>query len=527
MRPSDGGEAPLTQLAGLVVELERDHPDMLPALAAWFAANGPRVSNALNGYVVRAQVVTNLSRLNVGTYLQAWAVKNNIDTGADVDAAKLADFLQKAFVSPDYNPWVASMLPAVNRAAFGEKNAGFLANSTLAADIAALYAAPEISAFASAVIPDGQTQPLATAIKKYSNKHRTDALQVTYGGKKQSVEKHLGDFWVAAVKKNLGEPVVLNYVISLLQTLATQMANDFRDKNQPIAEWYFNSPYGSPATTEMLVGYAIKELDLLSKYYKHKDWLMNGFTNEVFQNEDDKRAFRLLLDQVPNIVTYVRSGMARSGGDLTRAMAKDTNGYLVKSYVGLIVKATETGWVRKGVRLLEAYHATPDYKRHFRAPMSDDIDDRADYKQGVEAMERILRSLITPAVHNDYSTTTLSRVLVPLGSIVGDGRRAETERFLLTSADEVLKLSDQQINDFFKTLHTAKPPGEASDRRASYKSVADMMRNPHCPEVVDHVAGLFRDNAVKPALDFLARNIDDGTLGKLLVFIRRVLKLGE
>ena len=194
------------------------------------------------------------------------------------------------------------------------------------------------------------------------------ALLVTYQGTKQSIEKHLCDFWDGAVKNTLGEDVVLNYAIKLAQTFVTQIANDFKEKGQPFAEWYFTSPYGNPGTTETIIGYGIKELDLLNKYYKNKDWLLNEFAQEVYgSNEEDKKVFRLIVEQVPNIVLYVRSGMSRTGSDLTRAMAKDTNGYLVKTYVNLIVKATETGWVSRAVRVLEAYQNTPNYKASARA----------------------------------------------------------------------------------------------------------------------------------------------------------------
>ena len=116
-QPSEGGDAPLTQLAGLVVEMERDHPEMLPALAAWFSANGDRVSKGLSGYVVRAQVVTNLSKLNVATYLQAWATKNGVDMTAPIDNVKLAEYLGKAFADPDFAPWVNGVLPTINKEA--------------------------------------------------------------------------------------------------------------------------------------------------------------------------------------------------------------------------------------------------------------------------------------------------------------------------------------------------------------------------------------------------------------------------
>lgn len=535
IRGADGSDAPITQLAGLVLELEKDHPDMLPALAAWFSANGQRVSHGLSDYVVRAQVVTNLTKLNVGNYLQQFALKNGMDPNAQITNAQLADLLAKGFTSPDFPDWVTKTIPAINKEAFGPKNAGLMNNTELPADIAALYSAPEVAAFAKQVIPDGQTAVLTSAVKKFNNKHRTDALKIkfTYNGKEatQSVEKHLGDFWVNVVKNTLGEDVVLNYVISLAQTLLTQMANDFRDKNQPIAEWYFNTPYSNPATTEMIVGYAIKELDLLSKYYQNKDWLMGEFTDEAFASDehadDDKRAFRLLLSQVPNIVLYVRSGESRSGNDLTRAFANDPSGYLVKTEVNLIGKAYSTGWLRKAVRLIEAYHASPTYKRRPFSPPSDDPVDVEKYKLGVNALERIVESLITPDHAGDFSSTTLSRLMVPVSSIVSTGRRLETEHFLLTSADQLLALTDQQINDFMHNLHTAKPPGEADSRRAAYKSVADIMKNKDCPDLVKNVSGLFQENAVKPALDFLARKIDDGSLPSVLRFIRRLLGFGN
>ncbi|MGZ3651552.1 MAG: hypothetical protein ACXWSC_10190, partial [Bdellovibrionota bacterium] len=163
---------------------------------------------------------------------------------------------------------------------------------------------------------------------------------------------------------------------------------------------------------------------------------------------------------------------------------------------------------------------------HLRVPMSDDIADRRQYKLGVEAMDRIVRSLIEPEMRDDYSTTTLSRLLVPVSSIVSDGRRGETEHFLKTSADQLLSLSDQQINDFMRDLHNAKPSGSAGARRESYKAVADLMKNKNCPELVRHLSELFKEDAVRPALNYMATKIDDGSLPRLLLFVRRLLGFG-
>lgn len=528
LRGPNGEDAPLLQLAKLVVEMEKDHRELLPALATWFSANGARVSNSLSGYVLRFQLVKSLSMMNVGNYVQQYASRNHMDPDAAVTGDQLADLLQKAFTAPDFAAWLNTVLPNVNQASFGERNAGLLANSSIAADIASLYSAKEIPALAKVVLPDGTTSPLKKAVLKFYNKHRTEGFLVDFRGKKRSIEKHLGDIWIAVSGKVLGEDVVLNWAISLAQTFVTQLAGEFRDKGQPISEWYYNAPYSNPATTEMLV-FEVKDLGLLAKFYEHQAWLRGDFANEVYgDNESDKRAFQMLIDQVPNIILYVRSGMSRSGSDLTRALAVDTNGYLVKTYVNLIVKVTEsTDWLKKGIRLIEAYQATPSYKRHFKAAMSDDIGERRSYKEAQEAADRILRSLTKPQERDNYATSTLGRLIVPLSTVVSDARRAETNQFLQTAAKELLDTPDQKINDFFNKLKDSKIDGSPGERYETYKSIADVMKNKDCPELVRHLAGLFQEDAVRPALKFLADSYEDGRLTRLLLLVRRVLGFGR
>ncbi len=523
-RPKEGGEAPLTQLAILVTELQKDHSELLPSLATWYSMNGHRVVGGLHGYVIKSQVVMNLSKLNIANYLTQFARKNQIDLKAPVTSDQMAEIIRRAFADPAYTQFLDNVVPAINRDAFGERNAGHLQSANLSGDIMALYSLPELAEFTKEVVPEGGSLALDRAIRIYSNKHRTSALEVTFQGKKLPLEKHLAEIWVNVAKTKLGEDVVLEYVVKLTQTLASQMANDFRNKGQPISEWYFTSPYGNPGSTEMLLGFAMKELDLLKQYHKNKDWLRNAFADEVFSNDDDKRAWRMLVDQVPNIVLYIRSGMSRTGGDLTRALARDKDGYLVKAYVSLIGKVVETGWLSKGVRLIEAWQNRPGKLARAKAfSVSDEIPDRRKYKMGVEAAERIVRSLIQPQREGDYSTSTLGRLVSPLSSIVGDSRRHESERFLRTSADELLKLEDKKINDFLKDLDKARPPGTVSERRETFRATSDLLRDRNFPEVVRHLSALFQDQAVRPALNFLQQKIDDGTLPKVLLMIRRML----
>ncbi len=521
-------DAPITQLAGLVREFELDHPDFIVSVANWFAANRVRVSRGLSDFVARAQVVSNIDRLNIGSYLSQFAQKSGLDLNAPISGPNLADLLQKSFSSPDFTSWLGGSLPAVNSKAFGDKNAALFNMSNLVSSIAALYQSPDMLSLAPVLIPGDQTLTLSKAIQRFSSRHHSVTFQVTFHGSKQPVDLHLGDIWVAEAKADLGEDVGVNYVLTLLVSQLNQVGQDFENRKQPLAEWYFNAPYSNPETIEFVLGYAINDLNLLGKYYENRDWLENDFANEVYgAHEDDKRAFRLLVEQVPNIILYVRSGMARSGADLTHAMALDTNGYLVNTYVKLIAKVTESGWLSKAVRLLEVYHSTQGYQETLSPPLSDNIGDKDKYTQGVKAIDSIARSLVKPSHDEDYSTTILSRLMQPLSSIVSEPRRAETETFLLTSADQLLGLSDKSINDFLHDLYAAKPPGEIDTRRESYKAVSDFMKNKNCPDLLIHLSNLFQENAVQPALNFFAKKIDDGSLPKALLFVRRILGFGN
>ncbi|HEY8278875.1 MAG TPA: hypothetical protein VIH99_04585, partial [Bdellovibrionota bacterium] len=522
------GDAPYVQLAGMIAELQKDHPELLTSLASWYASNGPRVSKGLTGYAMRGLVSKSISLatgLNVGTYLKEYASRHQLNLTTPVNAGQLADFLKTAFSSSDFTTWLGEVVPRINRNSFGEKNAELLRGAPIASDVAVLYNLPEIAAFAQQVLPDNGSRPLGESINRFANRHRRDELQVPFHGETQNVEKHLSDIWTEGAQANIGEDLALKYLVQATQSLAMDLANDFKNQGKPFSEWFYTSPYGNPSSMESILGYAINELGLLDKYYKNKDWLMNGFADEVFgDNADDKRAFRMLIEQVPNIVLYVRSGMNRSGGDLTRALARGTDGYLIKTYVKLVVKVSETGWLRKAVRLIEAYNQRPGGVKRAKARIvAQDIDGWRERQKGVGALIEILRSLVEPDRKNDYETTTLRRLMVPFSSIVDEPRRPETERFLLTSAREVYNLSDEKINDFFRDLNDTDLPGGAVTRRETYKSISETLQNRNFPDLIRHLSGLFQDQAVQPALDFLAKKIDDGSLPKALLFIRRIL----
>jgi hypothetical protein len=213
--------------------------------------------------------------------------------------------------------------------------------------------------------------------------------------------------------------------------------------------------------------------------------------------------------------------MARSGNDLTRALASKDRGYLIRNYVSLLVAAYRTGWIRDGVRLIEAYQAQfPPAKT---AEVSDSLEDRRKVSKGADALKRLMRSLFEPDRKGDYATSTLGRVLAPVSALVAPERREETEHFLLVSADELLRTPNEKINDFLGGFSGIDNEDPVLSRQETLRAVADLLRDPVFPEVVGELNGFFQDEAVQPALEFLAKKIDDGSLQEVLLFLRRLL----
>jgi hypothetical protein len=525
-RGKDGSEAPLVQLAEMIAELQKDHPEFLPSLAAWFSSNGHRITTNLRSFVIGAQVVSHSTKLNVPSFFNTYLRSQGLDPKAPMTGDQFAEFVIKAFASPEFQAHLDKTVPQTNNAIYGSRNGQLLKGSPIRGEIGALYAAPELGAAAKALIPEGKTEELQKVLRVYGNKHRT-GVELSFQDKKGTVEEHLKGIWLNAGNNILGEDQIFDYALKLVQTLASEMAGKFKEKGQPISEWYFTSPYGSPDFTEMLVGYGAGTLDLLSTYKKNKEWLKTEFVEEVWSDEADKRAARVLIDQVPNMILYVRSGMSRTGGDLTRALSKDTDGFIVRSYVSLIGHVVESGWLKKGVRLIDAWNSRPWKEKGVKSPakVSDAIPDRRKYKKAVDAAQRILQALIQPEREGDYSTSTVGRLMVPLKTIVGEGKQREkSERFLLTSAQQLLDLADEKINEFVGGLDKTKPPGSVSERRETFRAVADLLRDQHFPGVVKSLAGLFQDKAIEPALEYLRReDVLGEKLPKVLRLMRRIL----
>jgi hypothetical protein len=522
--PGPGGQdPPIVQLAGLVEVFHRDHPEFFSALANWLSANGPRVAGGLTEFVVRGQALANLSQLSVDRFLNSYAREIGLSPQAKVTAPEFVAFLEGAFASPAFSVWIETEQNSLNSTQFGARNGELMKASGLSMSTLSLYRIPAVAQFGATLIPADRPQLLSAAMKRFSSLHRTEKLTLEFAGVNQSLEGHLVDLWWGAAKTTLGEGVVVDFTMRLVQSFFLEFAAEFPRKNLSLAEWYFGSPYGNPGTTEMIAGYAVKELDLLPKYRKNKKWLQGEFADEIFTVEADKEAFRLLVEQVPNLWLYLRSGMSRDGNDLVRAMASKDRGYLIRGYVDIIASAQRSGWIKDAVALVHAYHQKFEPSSS-AGEVSDELEERRRVSKGADALKRLLRALFEPEEKGNYQTSTLGRLLNPISSLVSPERRGQTESFVAASAAEVLKLPDEDINNFMRELLSSSPSeGATADRRETLRAAAEFLRDPISPTVVRQLSLLFRENAVKPALDFLAQKVDDGTLPEVLLFLRRIL----
>jgi hypothetical protein len=519
-RRGEDQDAPIVQLASLVEEFQNPHEDFLPALSRWFSANGPRVIREATGYVLSAQVALGISDYSIESYLNLYLEQIGRKPQEKVDGEQFAQFVREAFQAPLYFGWNENRIFEINKEYFGLVNADLLRTSRLAFSIHELYSRTEVADFAKGIIPQ---KPLAlnSAIKRFSNLHK--GLEFKAENNTKTFEKMFMENWVNSAEQSLGESVVVDFVVKLAQTLFSQMAVDFQAKGITLSEWYFSSPYSNPGSTEALAGYAFKELDFLEKWKKHRAYLAGEFAEEVFPEENDRRAFRLLIDQVPNIWMYLKSGMARSGNDLTRAFNSKDRGYLIKNYVRILAEANRIGLIRDGVRLVEEYHQ--DFQPDLNPKeISDLLEERRKVSKGADALKRIMRSLFEPEREGIYESSTLGRILLPLSVLVSPEKQPTTERFLLSSAKEIQKADDRVLTDFFKNfLSDNSNSDELMKRQESRKALADLLRDPKFPIAVRQLGQFFQEDAVRPALNYLVRKIEDGSLQEILLFIRRVL----
>lgn len=523
-RGKNGEDAPIVQLVELVREFQKPHPEFVPSIARWFSANGPKVSDMVSEYVIRAQVISGLSGLKIDDFLEDEAKKQGLKRSQKVTQDQFVAFLRIALRSPEFPIWLKPILLEINQAQFGEINGTLLDGSNLAQEIASLYLEDEVAAFGSTIVEAGEELALNSAIKRFSNLHRTENLQVRFRGEVKGMDDHLIALWWSASKTSLGKNLVLDFTIELLQSLFSDAADEFAKNGLTISEWYYSSPYANPSTLEGIAGYSVKELQLLEKLRKNRAFINGEFANEMFPDESDRRAFIMLMDQMPNIWLYLKSGMSRNGNDLTRALASKDDGFLIKNYVALLVSAQESGWIRKGARLLEFYF------QHFgvsvkKVKPSDAVEDRRKLSLAADAMKRVLRSFLAPEEAGKYETSTLGKMLKPLRSLIQQEKRGSTERFVLSAAREIQDTSNETINDFFNDFskEAKLEDGRLAERRESYKAIAELLRDPRFPTVLKQLNIFFQEKAVQPALDFFAKKVDDGTLPDVLLFVRRVL----
>lgn len=526
---SGGENAPIVQLTHLVEEFHSPHSQFLPAIASWYSSNGEKVSNGLFQYVAQAIIRSAIPKISMENFLMEYTSQKDAwkDPSTPIDADTFVLLLREAFQSTDFDHWLMHNLHDVNKEQFGEKNEKLLSASTLKGNILAVYRLAPVADFGRTFFSKGKILTLASAIKRFSNLHRGDNLQLSFHEKTQNLEEHMMDFWLDSAKNSLGEGLVVNFAIQLTQTFFTDYANNFEQNNPntSLAQWYFSSTYSNPGGAEAIAAYAVKDLNLLDVYEKNKDYLKGKFATEVFSNPDDLRAFRLLVDQIPNIWLYIKSGMSRSGSNVSRALSDKDQGYLIKNYVQLLASLSKQGLVAKAVPVLSAFMELDPLPVDAPEAARDILLERRKLSKGSDALKRLLTSLFEPQEEAKYETALLQQLILPLQSLVSRDRAALTERFLLTGSQQILATPEDKINNFFNRLAEAKISKNPKESRANFSAVADLMKNPAFTTVLRQLDHLFKDDAVRPALNYFAQKVDDGTLNRVLLFLRRILGL--
>lgn len=533
-----GGERPpLVQLAELMARMNKQHPDFIPAVGRWVSANGDRVGLALHDYVAGAYVRAGIGQLDLEQFLLERFRASGKETTALVDGIQFSEFLKKELSSPEFALWAAEAVNRINTNEFGERNAQLFRTSGLEKRVIALYGIKELPEFGLTLVPANKTQAFNTVARKFGNWHRTERLLVKYGEKTQKLESHLIDIWTKEARDHLGESIVVKFAIKLVQTFLTDFANNF-DRKHPdtsLAQWYFDATYSNPGTTEFLASYIFKELNFLQTYEEKKEWMRTDLAKEIFPDAESDpvaaenlRSFQMLVDQIPNIWLYIKSGYARSSHNLNRALSEKDRGNLIKRYVDLLADATDKGLVAKAVPIMHRWKELRGQNADLFKPEdnTDDLARRRRISRGADALKRVFSALLEPRVAGDYKTATLDKLLMPIKALVAETDQASTARFLLILAQEIEKTSDEKLQKFLEGFR-GKENESPSEKRERMEALAEILRKKQLPDVLKAVNGLLRDDAVAPSLEFLAAKYDSGSLNKMLLFVRRILGIKE
>jgi hypothetical protein len=85
------------------------------------------------------------------------------------------------------------------------------------------------------------------------------------------------------------------------------------------------------------------------------------------------------------------------------------------------------------------------------------------------------------------------------------------------------KASMDKLNDTAKAIAKEARDTNTVAARGTMQTIAELMEKQAFADIFIQLDTLFKEDAVKPALDFLAEKVDDGSLHKILLFVRRIL----
>jgi hypothetical protein len=567
--------SPILSLVGLVATFNEPRPTFLPAISQWFAKisnqerihtglvefvakrmvedilNNLRVSRYLNDYVrsvLRNQVM--VSRLNEATGERATVACERRGLDCAISGEEFGIFLAEAFAHPSFEEWITRVVNEENGTRFRDRNAELLArHGGLVRDIIAIYKSDWARAYAGRLV--GQRIALRTAITNFSSQHlATDGPVFSYTAvanepKQDSLYNHLISAWYRNLHAALGESIVIHEAFRVVALFFSEfIAAQERDPASPtLAQQLFRATYNDPSLMERVV-YEARRSRFLDNLDERLRWLKNDLGPEIFQNESDLNAFRSFVDQIPNILLYVESGMARSGNNLLRTLSERDRGYLIRSYVNLITQAHAKGLIAKGVSVWknfmdflevrdERLKAGAEQYRATLSPRELALEREREARRisdGVDALKRVGRALFRPRVEGDWNTSMAGEMLTALQPLA-NARKSETESWLLHLAERTVAGSDEDIDAVYRFF---SPDG--NNQRVDFESeadvaleaqfrkdVADLIRHPRFPEVLVDLDRLFSDDAVQPALDFLAERIDRGEITRLLELARKLM----
>lgn len=591
-----GRQAPLLQLIEVVREFNEPRPNFLPAISQWFSSNKnkERMHRGIFEFIGRRLTGEILSDFPISKYINKY-IRNNYKniryeipkeggqpgemelvkcrrrSRCEVPPSVFMEIFDVALGDPKFIDFVRKELQKRARLKFGPLNSELLfeygakyeadrkGEGELVQRLVQIYRSSDLREYTESLFKDANSVAvpkirISTAISIFSKMHfleegqEVDGLlgpRFVFRGEEDTAYEHIVQSILDVSQKAWGSSIIIDEAFRVSEVFLSELADKLKENGEEftLSQWLFRSTYSDPDFIERIV-FEGRRLKILGNLDEKIRWLKEDIGSEIFaEGSEDLQSFRMLVDQIPNFLIYIESGMSRSGKNMLRVFSDRDDGYLIRKWVDILCEAYDQEWTLKFLPVWKDFIDYMNVKQkrlkeknaEIRAAMNEQENRIEDFREarrradGVHAMRAVGVALLRPQNDDDnFDESLLGKMLVSIAPLANVENRQKTEYWLVELSNRVVAASDDEINGVYKFFAGKRLPLDASEEQIEEqhkfrKNIAELMREESFPQVLVELDRLFKDQAVAPALDFIRDKIDDQDADRILELVRKIL----